>query len=208
MEKRIKSVAPVYLLGAVFMLYAFIFPVYRPLYVGIAVAVSVVAYIVGKKLFKDKIIIVPIEEQKPSKTGILEADTMLLDGKKYIIRLKELDKLIKNIQISSQIENLLKISEQIFAFIIKNPEKYRKLNTFMDYYYPTALKLLESYVEFDSKAVRGSNIKESLAKISESISKIEDAFSHQLDNLYSDKALDIKTDIKVLENIMAREGVE
>ena len=206
MEKRIKSVLPIYLMGAVFAIYALIFPMHNWRFL-IALVLAIVAYFIFSKLIPDKVVIIPMEEQKPTKTGIPEADAMLNTGKQYIKRLKGLDALIQNVEISSQINSLVKISEQIFGFISKNPEKYRKLNTFMDYYYPTALKLLESYVEFDKKVVKGDNIRASIAKISDSISKIRIAFEHQLDNLYSDKALDIKTDISVLENIIEKEGL-
>ena len=42
-------------------------------------------------------------------------------------------------------------------------EKYknRQMRKFMDYYLPTALKLLKTYAELDAQGVEGENIRES-----------------------------------------------
>ena len=207
MQKRIKSVIPIYLMGIAFLLYSLIFPLYRITDILIATGISILIYFLLNKVFPGKIIDVP-KEVNFERSGDSGADAMLSQGRSYIKRLSELDVSINDEEISRQINNLIDISTQIFDFISKNPGHARKINTFMDYYYPTALKFLESYAEFDSKTIKSGNISASMQKISDSLSKIEEAFEHQLDNLYSDKALDITTDIAVLESIMAREGMD
>jgi len=125
----------------------------------------------------------------------------------YIRRLVELSGKIDDEKIWGQINHLIKCSRQIFDFVSANPNQRRKINTFMDYYYPTALKFLENYAELSSRSVKGENINSLLEKISASLISIETAFEHQVDSLYYDKVLDIKTDIAVLENIMERQGM-
>jgi len=194
-------------MGIAFLAYSLIFPMYRITDIAIALGISILLYFPLNKVFPGKMTEVP-KEVTFERSGDSAADAMLSQGRGYIKRLSELDMSIGNSEISRQISRLIDVSTQIFDFISKNPGHARKINTFMDYYYPTALKFLESYAEFDSKTVRGGNISASMQKISESLSKIEEAFEHQLDNLYSDKALDITTDITVLENIMRREGMD
>ena len=204
--KRIKSVVPIYIMAAAFLLYALIFPMYRVTDIAIALGISILLYFAAGLVFRGKIVEVP-RDIPFEKSGNSTADTMITQGRGYIRRLEELRSEIVDIKITSQIANLQEISIQIFEFIQKNPAHARKIHTFMDYYYPTAIKFLESYAKFDAKSVKGENINATMARISESLGKIEEAFAHQLDSLYSDKALDITTDIAVLENIMKSEGV-
>ena len=207
MQKRLKSPAPILMGGCIFFVYSWIFPMFRFTDIAIALGIAAISYIVLNKLIPGKLIEMP-PEMAIDRTGDENADKLIEQGQAYIRRLNELDNLICDARVSSQINHLVSISRQIFDFISKNPAHHRKVNTFMEYYYPTALKLLESYVEFSGRTVKGENIQATLVRISASLTSIEAAFEHQLDNLYSDKALDIKTDIAVLENIIEREGLK
>ena len=77
----------------------------------------------------------------------------------------------------------------------------------MDYYLPTTLKLLNAYDRMSGTGVSGENIDTTLAKVEGMMRTITAAFEKQLDSLYGAEALDISTDITVLENMMAREGL-
>lgn len=203
MKKRVKSVLPIYGMGLVFFLYAIILPMHRFTDLAIALALSILAY----RLFNWQIPGTEVEVEITYKpTGDRALDAYLQQGRAYIERLEELKSLIQDSEVSRRISRMQGISRQIFDHISKNPDQARKINTFMDYYYPTAIKFLDHYAEYDSKGIKGENILGTLEKIRSSLSQFEEAFAHQLDNLYSDKALDIETDIAVLEDIMKREG--
>jgi hypothetical protein len=193
-------------MAAAFLLYSLFLPMHRILDVILALMVSLLCYFAAGLVFRGKIVEVP-REVTFEKSGDAAADAMIAQGRGYVRQLDELSKSIADTKIINQIAHLQEISIQIFEFIQKNPGHARKINTFMDYYYPTAIKFLESYAKFDAKSIKGENISDAMSKISDSLSKIEEAFAHQLDSLYSDKALDITTDIAVLENIMKSEGV-
>ena len=77
----------------------------------------------------------------------------------------------------------------------------------MDYYLPTTLKLLNAYDRMSGTGVSGENIDTTLSKVEGMMRTIVAAFEKQLDSLYGAEALDISTDITVLENMMAREGL-
>ena len=205
-EKRIKSVIPIYCLGGTFVLYSLTLPLHRITDLLIALGVSILMYFVASKVFPGKIVEVP-RDINFTKSGDTEVDKMTTQGRAYIRRLQELETQIDDNNIQQQIRHLINISTQIFDFIAKNPAHARKLHSFMDYYYPQAMKFLENYAEFANKSVQGENIRTTLDKLSNGLSSIKEAFEHQLDNLFSDKAMDIRAEISVLENIMKREGV-
>ena len=77
----------------------------------------------------------------------------------------------------------------------------------MNYYLPTTLKLLSSYDKLEDTGITGTNISETMLSIERMMNTIVMAFEKQLDSLYGAEALDISTDITVLENMMAREGL-
>ncbi|MCL2171503.1 MAG: 5-bromo-4-chloroindolyl phosphate hydrolysis family protein [Defluviitaleaceae bacterium] len=135
------------------------------------------------------------------------AQSLINQGRGYIDKLIELNGHIANEKINGQIMHLITVSRQIFDFLTKHPAHARKLGTFMDYYFPTTLKFLENYAYFDNKNIKGENLQTALAKITESLNGIESAFEHQLESLYSDTVLDLKTDIAVLQNTMERESI-
>lgn len=106
-----------------------------------------------------------------------------------------------------KVERLISLSKDIFEHVAKNPEKGTKIRKFMNYYLPTTLKLLESYVEAASQSVRGKNITATMVRIEAIMSTIVIAFEKQLDSLFSANALDISADIMVLEEMLQREGL-
>jgi len=191
MQKRVKTAIPIYGAGALFLLCALIFPMYRVRDIIVAIIVAIVGYFVLDKLFPGKIIEV---------SGDKNVDGLLAEGRGYVDRLESLK--IEDIKINQQISKLQSISRQIFEYVAKNPEQSRKINKFINYYLPTSIKFLEQYEEFDSKETQSENIKATMQNISNSLTKFEEAFTNQLDALYSEKALDIETDITVLEGIM------
>ena len=77
----------------------------------------------------------------------------------------------------------------------------------MNYYLPTTLKLLNAYDRMDATGVSGTNIDGTKGRIEDMMDTICKAFDKQLDALYGEEALDISTDITVLENMLAQEGL-
>lgn len=55
--------------------------------------------------------------------------------------------------------------------------------------------------------VSGENIDGTMGKIESMMDTVVRAFDKQLDALFGDEALDISTDITVLENLLAQEGL-
>ena len=54
---------------------------------------------------------------------------------------------------------------------------------------------------------RGANIDGTMGRIDAMMDKVVEAFDKQLDALFADEALDISTDITVLEQMLAQEGL-
>ena len=107
--------------------------------------------------------------------------------------------------LSAKIDRLEAITRQIFKVIQEEPAKKAKANTFLNYYLPTTQKLLDSYADFEETGVSGENLNQAKARIEETMDNIISGFEHQLDDLYRDTALDIDSDIRVMETMLKRD---
>lgn len=199
-----KSTIPLYAAAATWLLYALLFPLYRPLHYVLAAGAAAVIGIVARLLCPNTVEEVP---EEPKSTGNAELDKMIDDGRKAIAEMKRLDDNIADPTISAQIVRLQELSGKIFAQVEQNPEKLPQIRRFMNYYLPTTLKLLNAYDRMSSQGVEGQNISGTMERVESMMSNIVTAFERQLDSLFGDQALDISTDITVLENMMAREGL-
>ena len=199
-----KSAAPIYAAAVVWVLYALLLPLYKPGHFIMAAAASVVVFLIARIFCKD---VVEEVEEKPQPTGNPELDKMISDGELAIREMKRLNDSIKDETISSQIDRLEEVSNKIFDCVKADPKKLPQIRKFMNYYLPTTLKLLNAYDRMSSQGVEGQNISGTMEKVEGMMSTIVRAFEKQLDSLFGDQALDISTDITVLENMMAREGL-
>jgi 5-bromo-4-chloroindolyl phosphate hydrolysis protein len=110
-------------------------------------------------------------------------------------------------EISNKLYRLKNIVSQIINYIGKNPKKLPSVNKFTNHYLPITLKLVNSYKELNDQPVQGYNIKNAKNEIEKSIDLINIAFEKLLDDLFEEIALDISTDISVLETLFTQEGL-
>ena len=107
--------------------------------------------------------------------------------------------------LSQKIDRLEQITGRIFKEVEEHPEKRERIHTFFDYYLPTTQKLLDAYADFEETGVEGEHLREAKARIASIMDSIVGGFAHQLDQLYSTDAMDVVTDIKVMEAMLNRD---
>ena len=114
---------------------------------------------------------------------------------------------IEDPKISAQIDHMEAVTAKIIAHVVEHPRKLPQIRKFLNYYLPTTLKLLNAYDRMDAAGISGANIDGTMGKIETMMDTVATAFDRQLDALFGDEALDISTDITVMENMLAREGL-
>ncbi len=132
----------------------------------------------------------------------------LTQGRAYIKEIREANDEIPGEEISAKLDRLETVAGQIFTIVEEHPEKLSEIRKFMDYYLPTALKLLKSYQEFDAQPVQGENITKAKKEIEDTIDMINMAFENLSDRLYQDVAMEVSADISVLRTLLAQEGLK
>lgn len=202
-----KSVIPVYAVAAVWLLFGLFFPLYLLWHFLLAIALSVAAFIVAKRLCPDVLTTIPDPTPAPVPSGNPALDALITQRDLALSEMRRLDENIANVAISAQIVQIETLTRKITTHVAEHPEKLPQLRKFLNYYLPTTLKLLNAYDRMDAAGVAGANIDGTMGKIETMMTAVVAAFEHQLDALFADEAMDISTDITVLENLLAQEGL-
>ncbi len=212
-------ILPIFLGAGCWAVGAAFLPLSTVVHFAALTGVSVVVYVLSLKAFAPQKVVQKVEAKEKkavAKDGQSnrkaelkqKADEVIEIGRRYIERLKTADNLIEDADISAQIVKMGEISKKIFEVVRREPEKASEIRKFINYYFPTTIKLLQSYADMDETILKGANIdrvKESVAAITD---KIVLAFENQLDRLYANEALDIDSEIDVLEAMMKKDGFD
>ena len=121
--------------------------------------------------------------------------------------IRDLDDRIEDAYVSERIQRLAQLTHQIFAYVEQSPDKEHKIRQFRNHYLPKTIKILETYARMERQNVSGANISAAMQDVEQIMDKLVVGFEKQLDALFDSEAMDVTTDINVLENMMNMEGL-
>lgn len=128
-------------------------------------------------------------------------------GEYYVAALRRCNDRIPGQVISDKISRMENIVERIFDRVEAKPELVSDLKKLMDYYLPMTVKLLDAYADMDAQPVQGETIRASKQEIEQTLDTLNRAYEKLLDDLFEDTALDVSSDISVLQTLLAQEGL-
>lgn len=149
------------------------------------------------------------EQVKAAQNDVVDEELAkaIATGKEYIQQIRKANDDIPGEEISRKLDRLETIISKIFVCVEQHPEKLAEIRKFMEYYLPITSKLVNAYKEFDSQPIQGENIKNSKKEIEATLDTIDLAFEKLLDSLYEDEAMEVASDISVLNALFAQEGL-
>lgn len=207
MKKVIKSNKPIYYLGITWLLYAAFFPLYKWYHYIVVASLSLIVFIFTKVKTPNEEIILA-EPPAPKTEEQLALERMMIQGQNYISELESLDEQITDEKISSQILQIIDVSNKIFIHINEHPEKVKDIKMFMNYYLPTTINIIKSYRDLSVQSTaKSKDIIEALSKIENMLDKSLEGFSSLHSSLFTEKVLDVSADITVLEDLMEQHGL-
>ena len=124
-----------------------------------------------------------------------------------LTEIRALNDAIEDPEMSRKIDRIGEITGNIFAYLREKPDKEGKLRSFLSYYLPTTLKILGSYAQLEAQGVEGENISAAKERIEGMMDKVVEGFEQQLDRLFQDDAMDITSDVAVLERMLEKDGL-
>lgn len=223
--KKKRSALPIYAIGIIWLLYAGKLNTFRGI-LSCAVVSAIVYAILrivlpGKKTDEPPKAAAPEQPQpkqaekkpepqpepEPEEKLPPELQSVIYQGKRAIADIRRLNDEIPDERISAQIDLIERLTAQIFDCVRKNPKKLSQIRQFLNYYLPTTIKLMEQYVTLQNQSLKTENITEGMQKIEDLLDKVIIAFQRQLDALFEADVVDITADIRVMEQMMASEGL-
>ncbi|MEE1035825.1 MAG: 5-bromo-4-chloroindolyl phosphate hydrolysis family protein [Oscillospiraceae bacterium] len=135
------------------------------------------------------------------------AQEVLDKGNAFLAEIRRCNDAIPGQIVSEKISRMEHIVEQIFLRVEADPQVVPDLKKLMDYYLPMTVKLLNAYADMDAQSVQGETIQASKQEIEATLDTLNLAFEKLLDELFQDTALDVSSDISVLQTMLAQEGL-
>ncbi len=152
--------------------------------------------------------------QPAAKTGTVskksygpEVDPIIEEGNKALSEMGRLYLSIKDPEVRQKINEIMRVTDKITQDAISDPSDIPQIKKFMNYYLPTTIKLLNAYDRMSSQGIQGENLDKSMNSITKMLDDAIVAYQKMLDSLFANQALDIETDIEVMNTMLAREGL-
>jgi len=215
--KKSGGVGGIYGFGLTWLVLSFVLPLYKGWAILLTCLLSgIVSYFIGqmsaKKQIKKKNELNKKNSEKNKQEPVKksygpEIDPVVEEGNRALSEMGRLYMSIKDPEIRVKINELMRITDKITQNAIEDPSDLPRTKKFMSYYLPTTIKLLNTYDRMSAQGIEGANLNKSMKSIVEMLDEAIAAYKKQLDEMFANQALDIETDIDVLNTMLTREGL-
>ena len=202
-EQKKKPVLPLYLAALVWPVVAVLTPIYQLSGILLAAGLSCLVYAVAAKLCPTRVVRTPVAFD----TGSADVDNLLRGVAANLDALHQLNEDIPDPALSDAISRMEKAGRSIAAAVEQTPSKAGQIDRFARYYLPELVKILGAYALMEKQGVQGENAAQILNQVRANAATMATAFENQLDALYAAEAMDVSTDIEVLDSILKSQNL-
>lgn len=110
-------------------------------------------------------------------------------------------------EISEKIDRLEEQTRRMFSILEQAPEKEEKIDRFLNYYLPTALKTLGSYARIEDRRFDPAYAAKTRAGICSVLDDLIAGSERQIEKLFESDLVDISADVAVMRQMLARDGL-
>ena len=142
---------------------------------------------------------------QPEQEAAPETPLNLETARRFAKVLEQEQQLMQDAQGAEELAHMQKTTEAICDWLETHPESLPKARRFAEYYIPTTLKLLHTYN--DVQGQKGDNAESIRRDIAGILRTLNQAYSNLYDNLLSDVALDVSSEIAALQGMLANDGL-
>ena len=194
---------PVYLAALVWPVMALLTPIYKLPFLALTAVLCAAVYLVSQKFCPTRV----VRTLVPYATGSEDVDCMLEGIAADLDTLHKLNVDIPDPPLSAAMDRMETAGRSIVQAVEKTPDKARQVDRFARYYLPEVNKIVAAYVQMEKGGVKGDNANQILSEVRRNADTMATAFENQLDALYSAEAMDISTDIEVLDSILKSQNL-
>lgn len=214
-SKGKKPVLPVYVFILAWLACSLLFPLYKLWALALTTVLSAACAVAADGLIEAKRRKngefeepQPVPQPEPKVSYGPEVDSIIAEGGTAMGEMKRLRESIKEPRVQAKIDELMDVSDKIVRDTVEDPSDVPQIKKFLSYYLPTTIKLLNVYDRMGAQGIEGENLTKSMQNIEDMLDTAIAAYRRQLDSLFANQALDIETDISVLNTMLAREGLK
>ncbi len=135
-----------------------------------------------------------------------DAATVIREGRSVLRRIRHANDLIPDPELSAQIDSIESSCAQIFSILEQRPEVLPELRTFLRYYLPTTLHLLDARAHLENSA-NTPKAREVRQRTSEALAVIDKAFLKQVEALDTYRFIDLESEMDVLKDMLRSDGL-
>lgn len=198
-KRKLPPSAPYIAFGAAWAAYAVAMPFYKIWHIIPAAFFAFIVKFIFSCLSEKPTPKPEKPKYEPPKKRIQEQAAQL---DKYARSMRALAAEISDSEVRSYASSICNTLERISDNIEANPTDSKKSRMFTRNYVPTVVSVFERYKNLEAQEVEGGNIENVMNTVKDSLRSIDSVFKKQLDDMFDDDALDIKTDIDVLSSVM------
>ncbi|MFW5808048.1 MAG: 5-bromo-4-chloroindolyl phosphate hydrolysis family protein [Spirochaetota bacterium] len=153
------------------------------------------------------------EEQKIEHLlgGIRNKDlkSILKSGHEKQLILTQLKDRIEKPEIRDRVDKIINVVNRIFDDLKHDPKDVRIARQFLNYYLDSTITIVQKYTDLSvHRGINSTDLSDTLTKTEDLLDKIYYAFEAQLAKLLEDDALDLDTEVALLEQTLKMEGLD
>ena len=200
---RKKPVLPLWLAALAWPVGALIFPVYTLWGLVATALLSLVVWIVARRFCPVRL----VTKELPYDTGNGTVDAMLAGIEANLNALHALNDAIPDTVLSAQMDRMEQAGRGILQAVEASPDKADQISRFARYYLPEVVKIMGMYARMEQGGIQCENAAQIESEVRANAATMATAFENQLDSLYSAEAMDLSTDIQVLDSILKSQNL-
>lgn len=135
-----------------------------------------------------------------------EVAAVIREGRDAMRRIRRANDLIPDPELSAQIDSIENSCGQILSILEQRPQLLSQLRTFLRYYLPTTLRLLEARAKLENSA-NTPKAREVRSRISIAVGEIDKAFRKQVEALDEYRFIDLESEMDVLRDMLKSDGL-
>lgn len=134
------------------------------------------------------------------------AADVMRQGREAMQRIRRANDIIADPALSAQIDSIENSCGQLLSLLEQRPQLLSQLRTFLRYYLPTTLRLLEARARLENTA-NTPKAREVRQRISEAVGMIDKAFVKQVEALDDYRFIDLESEMDVLRDMLKSDGL-
>ena len=146
------------------------------------------------------------QEQAGPQSESADVAAVICEGHDALRRIRRANDLIPDPELSAKIDSIEASCGQILSILEQRPQLLPQLRTFLRYYLPAALRLLDARAKLENTAST-PKAREVRQRISDALGVIDKAFLKQVEALDEYRFIDLESEMDVLRDMLRADGL-